>query len=62
MAFDGLADSGELPQVQQIVTGVQADHVRDAFFTTLGVHTDDVLESAGLDAVARADLRARGVI
>ena len=28
----------------------------------LGVHTDDVLESAGIDAVARADLRARGVI
>ena len=28
----------------------------------LGVDTDDVLESAGIDAVARADLRARGVI
>ena len=28
----------------------------------LGAHTDDVLEAAGIDAVARADLRARGVI
>jgi alpha-methylacyl-CoA racemase len=28
----------------------------------LGAHTDDVLEAAGIDAAARADLRARGVI
>ena len=28
----------------------------------LGAHTDDLLEAAGIDAVVRADLRARGVI
>jgi len=28
----------------------------------LGAHTDDLLEAAGIDAVLRADLRARGVI
>jgi crotonobetainyl-CoA:carnitine CoA-transferase CaiB-like acyl-CoA transferase len=28
----------------------------------LGAHTDEVLEAAGIDAAARADLRARGII
>jgi crotonobetainyl-CoA:carnitine CoA-transferase CaiB-like acyl-CoA transferase len=29
---------------------------------SLGAHTDEVLDDAGIDAAARAELRARGII
>src|SRR5690348_12538900 len=50
-AGDGGLDSGDLAQMQQVVSGVEPDHVAERLFAALRVQSDacEVLRSGALD-------------